>query len=52
MDDPRQSYAYGAFLVNPYTRWDEATQTLTIYYLMSTFSPDQAVVMRSTINDS
>jgi hypothetical protein len=49
MNDRQQSYAYGAFLLNPYTLWDEATQTVTIYYLMSTFSPYQAVVMRSTI---
>jgi hypothetical protein len=49
MTDRAKSFAYGAFLLNPYTRWDATTQTVTIFYLMSTGEPYQAVVMRSRI---
>jgi len=49
MNDRSQSFAYGAFLFQPYCHWDQDSQAVTIYYLMSTFRPYQAVVMRSTI---
>jgi hypothetical protein len=49
MDDRLRSFAYGAFLLQPFTEWDPLNQSVTIYYLMSTGSPYQAVVMRSTI---
>ena len=42
-------FAYGAYLINRYTRWDTATRTLTIYYLMSTGMPYQVQLMRSQI---
>lgn len=42
-------FAYGAYLLNRYTRWDAATKTLTIYYLMSTGTPYQVQIMRSRI---
>jgi hypothetical protein len=41
------SFAYGAFLLNRYTRWDEVARDLTIYYLMSTFRPYQIHIMCS-----
>jgi hypothetical protein len=42
-------FAYGAYLLNRYTRWDRGTRTLTIYYLMSTGMPYQVQLMRSQI---
>ncbi len=42
-------FAYGAYLLNRYTRWDAATRTLTLYYLMSTGMPYQVQLMRSRI---
>lgn len=42
-------FAYGAYLLNRYTRWDAPTKTLTIYYLMSTGTPYQVQLMRSQI---
>jgi hypothetical protein len=42
-------FAYGAYLLNRFTRWDSATKTLTIYYLMSTGMPYQVQLMRSQI---
>jgi len=45
-------FAYGAYLLNRYTRWDAATRTLTIYYLMSTGVPYQVQLMRSQIKVS
>jgi hypothetical protein len=45
-------FAYGAYLLNRYTRWDGATGTLTIYYLMSTGMPYQVQLMRSQISVS
>ena len=49
MNDRLRSFAYGAYLLDPYTEFDPLTGAVTIYYLMSTSSPYQAVVMRSTI---
>jgi hypothetical protein len=45
-------FAYGAYLLNRYTRWDAGTRTLTIYYLMSTGMPYQVQLMRSQIRVS
>jgi len=42
-------FAYGAYLLGRYTRWDVATRTLTIYYVMSTGMPYQVQLMRSQI---
>ena len=42
-------FAYGAYLLNRYTRWDAATRTLTVYFLMSTGMPYQVQLMRSRI---
>jgi hypothetical protein len=42
-------FAYGAYLVNRYTRWDPVTRTLTLYYLMSTGMPYQVQLMRSQL---
>ena len=42
-------FAYGAYLLNRFTRWDSATKTLTIYYLMSTGMPYQVQLMRSLV---
>jgi hypothetical protein len=42
-------FAYGAYLLNRYTRWDATTRKLTIYYLMSTGMPYQVQLMRSEI---
>ena len=44
-----KGFAYGAFLLNPYTNWNAREQTATIWYLMSTFSPYQVQLMRSQI---
>jgi hypothetical protein len=43
-------FAYGAYLLNRYTRWDAATRTLTIYYVMSTGTPYQVQLMRSLLH--
>jgi hypothetical protein len=45
-------FAYGAYLINRFTRWDAATRTLTIYYLLSTGMPYQVQLMRSQIRVS
>jgi hypothetical protein len=42
-------FAYGAYLLNRFTRWDAPTRTLTIYYLLSTGMPYQVQLMRSDI---
>ncbi len=49
--DPEKDngYAYGAFLLTPYTTWDNATKELGIYYLLSTFSPYQVHVMHTRL---
>jgi hypothetical protein len=58
-DDPRRDptapppigpgWAYGAFLLERFTRWDAATRELTLYYLLSLGSPYQVQVMKSRI---
>ncbi len=42
-------WAYAPFLLNRYTRWDARCQIATIYYLMSTNSPYQVMLMRSKL---
>jgi hypothetical protein len=49
MNDEIGGFAYGAYLLNPYTNWDAANETVTIHYLMSTGSPYGIVLMRSQI---
>ncbi len=41
--------AYGAFLLERFTRWDGETRTLDLYYLVSLWSPYQVQVMRTTL---
>jgi hypothetical protein len=43
------SFAYGAFLLNPYTTWEAEQSVVTITYLMSTGCPYQVQVMKSRI---
>jgi hypothetical protein len=42
-------WAYAPFLLNRYTRWDAQCRIATIYYLMSTNSPYQVMLMRSQL---
>lgn len=42
-------FAYGAYLLNRYTKYDAAERTATLYYLMSTNAPYQVQLMRSRI---
>jgi len=42
----KQGRPYGAYAIPQYTEWDEATQTATIYFVMSTFNPYSPVIMR------
>jgi hypothetical protein len=42
-------FAYGAYLLNRYTRWDAASRSVTLYYLMSTATPYQVQLMRSQL---
>lgn len=41
--------AYGAFLLDRFTRWDAQTRTLDLYYLLSLFSPYQVQLMHTTL---
>jgi hypothetical protein len=41
--------AYGAFLLERYTRWNGATRQLDLYYLMSTGSPYQVQLMHTVL---
>lgn len=43
-------FAYGAYILQHYTQWDNESKTFTLYYLMSTGSPYQVQVMRSKIS--
>lgn len=49
MKDEPGGFAYGAYLLNPYTNWDSANKIVTINYLMSPGSPYGVVLMRSQI---
>ena len=42
--------AYGAFLLDRYTRWNQAARELDLYYLMSTAAPYQVQLMHSTLH--
>jgi hypothetical protein len=44
-----KSFAYGAYLLNRYTRYEAGSRILTIYYLMSTATPYQVQLMKSEI---
>ncbi len=48
-DFDHPSFAYGPYILNQYTQYDEQTKIATIYYLMSTGRPYQVQVMRSKI---
>jgi hypothetical protein len=55
-DDPEGRFlrhpagnAYGAYLLNRYTRWNDSAHTVTIWYLLSPFDPYQVQLMRSQI---
>lgn len=41
--------AYGAFILNRFTKWDEATRVLDIYFILSTGRPYQVHLMQSTL---
>jgi hypothetical protein len=43
-------WAYAPFLLNRYTCWDGRCRIVTIYYLMSTHSPYQVMLMRSQLH--
>jgi Domain of unknown function (DUF4185) len=47
--DTDSGWAYAPFLLNRYTRWDAQYRVATIYYLMSTNSPYQVMLMRSQL---
>lgn len=42
-------WAYGAFLMDRFTRWDPDSRQLELYYLLSTGSPYQVQVMHTTL---
>jgi hypothetical protein len=42
-------WAYGAFLLTHYTKWDENARELIIHYLLSLSSPYQVQLMRSRL---
>lgn len=46
-DEP--GWAYGPFLLNRYCTWDEASRTLSLYYLLSLSSPYQVQVMHCVL---
>lgn len=43
------AFAYGAYILNHYTEWDNESNIATLYYLMSTGNPYQVQVMQSKI---
>ena len=49
MRDEVGGFAYGAFLLNPYTNWDAANRIVTFNYLVSPGSPYGVMLMRSQI---
>ena len=42
-------WAYGAFLMQPFTQWNNSTRELNLYYLLSLSSPYQVQVMFSRV---
>ncbi len=47
LDNP--GWAYGAFLLERFTTWDESARTLSLFYLLSLASPYQVQLMHSTL---
>src|SRR5262249_22064217 len=45
------SYPYAPFVLEPWLRWDAASRTLVVYFLMSVFNPYSPMVMMTTIVD-
>lgn len=41
--------AYGPFIIGPYTKYDLGSQETILYYLMSTWSPYQVLLMRTIL---
>ena len=53
MEPPPQDYpgwAYGVFILNRFTEWNESERELGIYYLLSTKSPYQVHLMHTRLN--
>ncbi len=46
----KSSWAYGAFLLNRFCRWDPATSNVQIRYLLSLFEPYQLQLMEARIH--
>jgi hypothetical protein len=44
-----RGWAYGAFLLQRFTEWDETTRELGLYYLLSTGTPYQVQVMHTRL---
>jgi hypothetical protein len=44
-----KAWAYGAFIIDRYTTWDESSRTLKVVYLMSPASPYQIQLMETTL---
>jgi hypothetical protein len=49
-DEERPGWAYGAFLLTRFCRWDAARRELSLYYLLSLSSPYQVQVMFSRVH--
>jgi hypothetical protein len=49
-DEERPGWAYGAFLLTRFCRWDDVRRELTLYYLLSLSSPYQVQVMVSRLH--
>jgi hypothetical protein len=47
--EDKPGWAYGAFILNRFTDWDEPTRVLKIYYLLSTGSPYQVHLMHTRL---
>ncbi|MFD8974900.1 hypothetical protein [Streptomyces sp. NPDC059593] len=47
--DEHKGWAYGPHLLDRYTRWDEATRELDVYYLLSLSSPYQVQLMHTKL---
>jgi hypothetical protein len=47
--EDRPGCAYGAFILNRFTTWDEATRVLETYYLLSTGRPYQVQLMHTQL---
>ena len=45
----KPGWAYGAFLLQPFTEWNAELRELTLVYLMSTSNPHQVQVMRTRV---